>query len=325
MASTKYRFNSDSLTYIKIRFPFHKKLVSLIPFFLAILFFSVGFLYLLDHKMESPKTRGLLSEQKEIKMKLSVLEKDIIRANEILSGIEYNDDKIYRTYFEVLPLSPSLRRAGYGGNTNHDIFQETRFAKEFSRLNHELDKIAKKLVVQSKSFDEVIQLANTKEKRLSARPAIQPVSIKDLTRFGSAFGMRTHPILKVRKMHEGIDLTAPRGTPIYATANGTVLQAGYTSGGYGNKIVIDHGFGYQTLYGHCHEIRVKRGQKVNRGDVIGTVGSTGLSVAPHLHYEVHVNGRVVNPLHYYANDLSESEFDHMITLLSKADPDFDIN
>jgi murein DD-endopeptidase MepM/ murein hydrolase activator NlpD len=126
-------------------------------------------------------------------------------------------------------------------------------------------------------------------------------------------------------MHEGIDLTAPRGTKIFATADGVVLQAGYTTGGYGNKIVIDHGYGYRTLYGHCNDIAVKPGQKVKRGDVIGTVGSTGLSISPHLHYEVHVNGRKVNPIHYYANDLSAAEFEHMIDLLSKADPSFDIN
>ncbi len=325
MASNKYRFNPERLIYEKIQYPFHKKLFSLLPFFLSIIFFFNLFLHLLDHKMESPKTRVLLSEQKEVEMKLNMLDKEIIRANEIITGIEHNDDYIYRTYFEVLPLSPSLRRAGYGGNTGKDIFRETRYNDKFSRINSDLDKIAKKLVVQSKSFDEVIQLANTKEKRLAARPVIQPVSIKDLTRFGSSFGMRHHPILKVRKMHEGIDLTAPRGTKIYATADGIVLQAGYTTGGYGNKILLDHGFGYRTLYGHCHSIMVKPGQKVRRGDVIGTVGSTGLSISPHLHYEVHVNGRVVNPIHYYANDLTESEFEHMIQLLSNADPGFDIN
>jgi murein DD-endopeptidase MepM/ murein hydrolase activator NlpD len=168
-------------------------------------------------------------------------------------------------------------------------------------------------------------MAKTKEKRLAAKPAIQPISIKELTRFGSSFGMRVHPILQKMKMHEGIDLTAPRGTKIFATADGVVLQAGYTDGGYGNKIIIDHGFGYRTLYGHCYKINVKPGQKVKRGDVIGLVGSTGLSTCPHLHYEVHVNGKKVNPINYYANDLSGEEYDKMIELLSKADPSFDIN
>ncbi|MGC9343543.1 MAG: M23 family metallopeptidase, partial [Bacteroidales bacterium] len=199
------------------------------------------------------------------------------------------------------------------------------YSPRLNSLNRELDKISKKLVVQSRSFEEVVEMANSKEKRLAARPAIQPISIKELTRFGSPFGMRTHPIFKQRRMHEGIDLTAPRGTKIFATADGVVIQARRTTGGYGNKIVIDHGYGYRTLYGHCQKLLVKPGQEVKRGDVIGAVGNTGLSVAPHLHYEVHVNGRAVNPIHYYANDLSADEFDHMIELLSKADPSFDIN
>ena len=149
--------------------------------------------------------------------------------------------------------------------------------------------------------------------------------MKELTRFGSSFGIRFHPILKVVRPHEGIDLTAPRGTPIYATADGRILQAGYRAGGFGKKILLDHGYGYRTLYGHCEEVMVKTGQEVKRGEVIGIVGSTGLSRSPHLHYEVHVNGRPVDPINYYANDLSADEYDRMIGMLSEANPSFDIN
>ncbi len=193
------------------------------------------------------------------------------------------------------------------------------------QTNRNIDRIERKLVVQSTSFDEVIEMAATKEERLAARPAIQPVSMKDLTRFGSSFGIRYHPILKVVRPHEGIDLTAPRGTPIYATADGKVIQAGYRAGGFGKKILLDHGYGYRSLYGHCDEVLVKPGQTVKRGEVIGRVGSTGLSKSPHLHYEVHVNGRPVDPINYYANDLSGEEYDRMIDMLSHADPSFDIN
>jgi murein DD-endopeptidase MepM/ murein hydrolase activator NlpD len=325
MSLSRYRFNKDKLVFEEIRYPFYKKLYSLLPFIFAVVFFSLLFLYLLDNKVVSPKEKILLNDQLETRLKLDMLDAEIQRAHNILDDIEYNDDHIYRTYFEVGPLSPSLRAAGYGGNVEKSIFRESQFSRQLDRINHELNVIAKKLVIQSKSYDEVIEMAVTKEKRLAARPAIQPVSINDLIRFGSRFGMRDHPILKVRKMHEGIDLTARRGTNIYATADGIVIQAGYTTGGYGNKIVIDHGFGYRTLYGHCADLRVKKGQKVKRGDVIGTVGSTGLSVSPHLHYEVHINGRKVNPINYYTNDLSASEFDRMIRLLSEADPGFDIN
>ncbi len=325
MASIKYRFNPETISYEKIMYPFRKKLISLLSYFFSILIFSGVFLHILDSRIDSPRARKLISQKQEIEIKLHLMENEVTRIDEIISEIQYNDDHIYRTYFEVAPIPASLRDAGFGGTTGLDIFQDSRFYYQLTRINHELDKISKKLVVQSKSFDEVLEMASTKEKRLAARPAIQPVSIKELTHFGSSFGVRMHPILKVRKMHEGIDLTAPRGTNIFATADGVVLQAEKTNSGYGNKIIIDHGFGYRTLYGHCYKMFVTAGQTVKRGDVIGTVGSTGLSVSPHLHYEVHVNGRPVNPIYYYANNLSAEEYDYMISMLSSADPGFDIN
>ena len=171
----------------------------------------------------------------------------------------------------------------------------------------------------------MIELAKNKEARMAAMPSIQPVSFNELIRFGSAFGMRLHPILKIWRPHNGIDLTCPRGAKIYATADGVIKQASYTTGGYGKRILIDHGYGYKTLYGHCSKILVEVGQHVKRGEVIGLVGNTGLSTRSHLHYEVRVNNKPVNPIYYYANDLSPEEYDRMITLLAGADPSFDIN
>ena len=188
-----------------------------------------------------------------------------------------------------------------------------------------MDQVERKVVVQSASYDQVIKMAENKEEVMAARPAIQPISMKDLVRYGSSFGMRLHPILNIVRPHEGVDLSAPRGTPICATADGKVLQAGYRAGGFGKKVLLDHGFGYESLYGHCSEILVEPGQEVKRGEVIALVGSTGLSKAPHLHYEVHLNGRAVDPVNYYASDLSAGEYDRMIDMLSKADPSFDIN
>lgn len=325
MAERKYSFNPEKMRYETIEFSFSKKLLSLLPYFISILLFFILFLHILDRSVESPKIRQLGLKQQELSMKLSILEQQLGRTNEILQTIENNDDNIYRTYFEVDPLSPTLRNAGFGGKVSKENFRSSRYQDRLQSLSKSLDVITKKLVVQSRSFDEIIEMSRSKEKRMAARPVIQPISINELTRFGSAFGMRLHPILKVRKMHEGIDLTAPRGTPIFATADGVVLQSSNTSGGYGKKIVIDHGYGYRTLYGHCHELRVKKGERVKRGDIIGTVGSTGLSTRPHLHYEVIANGRKVNPIHYYANDLTGEEFENMIRLLSEADPSFDIN
>ena len=218
-----------------------------------------------------------------------------------------------------------MRNAGVGGDNNFAWLSQHKYSDLLKETYRNVGQIERKLVMQSTSFDEVIDLAWTKEERMAARPAIQPVSMKDLTRFGSSFGMRYHPILKVVRPHEGIDLTAPKGTPIYATADGKVVQAGFRTGGFGKKILIDHGFGYRTLYGHCDRVMVTPGQMVKRGEVIGRVGSTGLSKSPHLHYEVHVNGRPVDPVNYYASDLSDAEYDRMIGMLSEADPSFDIN
>ena len=323
--STKLIFNPQKLQFEKLKYSPKQKIFRLLSFLFVTLFFTGSFYYMLDYKIESPNARNLIAEQNNLLFQLKLMNNDIQYMGKILDDLEYNDDHSFRTYFEVNPLSASLREAGFGGVDNFDLYKNSTYAHLLSDIDKNLDKVSKKLVVQSRSYDDLLEMARTKEKRLLARPAIQPISIKHLRRFGSAFGMRMHPILKLWKMHEGIDLTAPRGTPIFATADGVVLQASPTTGGYGNKILIDHGFGYRTLYGHCYKLHVKRGQRVKRGDVIGTVGSTGLSTTPHLHYEVHVNGRKVNPINYYANDLSAEEYDHMIDLLSKADPSFDIN
>lgn len=325
MTRIKYKFNPESLLYEKVDYTLKQKVLRVLPFVLSTIIFAGIFFYLIDQKIESPKTQRLVSEQDKLVFDLRLMQANLRFVQNKLADLEYKDDHIYRTYFEVNPLSSSLRDAGFGGNDKYDLYKTSKYAHLLAEIDQDLDKASKKMVVQSMSYDDVIEMARTKEKRLAARPAIQPVSIKKLTRFGSAFGNRIHPILKVWKMHEGIDLTAPRGTEIFATADGVVLQAGQTNGGYGKKILIDHGFGYRTLYGHCYQILVKPGQKVKRGDVIGTVGSTGLSTRPHLHYEVHVNGRKVNPVNYYTNDLTAEEYDKMIELLSNADPSFDIN
>ncbi|MCF8380245.1 MAG: M23 family metallopeptidase [Bacteroidales bacterium] len=322
---TKLHFDSEKLKFETLVYSPKEKMFRIMSFLLVSLLFAGFFYYLLDYKIGSMDARRMTSKQEDLLFRLKLMNTDIQYMEKKLEDLQYNDDQIYRTYFEVDPLSENLREAGFGGVDRYAVYKNSTFAPLLSEVDQSLDMVSKKLVVQSRSYDELLEMARTKEKRLLARPAIQPVSIKLLKRFGSAYGMRFHPILKVYKMHEGIDLTAPRGTPIFATADGIVLQAAATDGGYGNKILIDHGFGYKTLYGHCYKMYVKKGQRVKRGDVIGTVGSTGLSLSPHLHYEVHVNGRKVNPLNYYANDLSAEEYDHMIKLLSNADPNFDIN
>ncbi len=325
MSSEKFQYNPDTLQFERVNPSVRARLRKSLPLFLLTLTFFTGLFVLWNDYLDPPSIKILNEKQADLMLKFELLNVNLSRTEAVLGDIQYNDDNIYRTYFEVDPIPESKRNAGFGGNEKSTFPTVNRYAGELADLDRKLEVLERKLVIQSKSFDEVIDMARTKEKRLAARPAIQPVSITDLVRFGSPFGLRMHPILKVRKMHEGIDLTAPRGTKVFATADGTVLQAALTGGGYGNKILIDHGFGYRTLYGHLSKILVEAGQLVKRGDVIGLVGSTGLSVSPHLHYEVIVNGRKVNPVNYYANDLSAEEYDKMIELLSDADPGFDIN
>jgi len=325
MAKPKYKFNPDTLLFEKVKYSFKQQMYRFLPFFSVTLIFSLVILFFGYEYIESPKINRLSQEQSQTVLKLKLMKTELSKFEELISDIEYNDDHIYRTYFEVNPLQASLRNAGSGGNVEKNSFSNTPYKSLITYLDSNLDHLAKKLVVQSKSYDEVVEMAKNKEKRLAARPAIQPVSIKELTRFGSNFGFRLHPILHVVRMHAGIDLTCPRGTNIFATADGVVREAGYTSGGYGNKILVDHGYGYKTLYGHCEKVLVKPGDIVKRGDIIGLVGSTGLSTCPHLHYEVHVNGNAVNPINYYANDLSAEEYDKMISLYANSDPSFDIN
>ena len=321
----RFQFNPHTLTYHRVELTGKQKLVRFLAFAGLTLLFSTGILVLRDRHIHSPRQERLSGRQQEIAYQLNLLNRDMEEYENVLANLAVNDDHIYRVYFEVEPWSTTMRNAGVGGSDRYAWLGNYKYADLLMETYDNIDRIERKLVMQSTSFDQVIEMAAHKEERMAARPAIQPVSLKDLTRFGSSFGMRYHPILKVVRPHEGIDLTAPRGTPIYATADGTVVQAGYRAGGFGKKILIDHGYGYETLYGHCDQVLVSAGQKVKRGEVIGKVGSTGLSKSYHLHYEVHVNGRPVDPINYYANDLSAGEFDEMIDMLSQADQSFDIN
>lgn len=319
----RYRFNPQTLSYQEIKLSQRQKIWRFLTFLGLTLFISTGILFLRDRHLNSPRSENLVADQQKITYELKLMNRDLQHYENKLSHMAYNDDHIYRVYFEVEPWA--IRSVGVGGSRRYDGLLQFKYGDLLKKTHASLSQVERKLSMQSTSFDQVIDLVWTKEQWMAARPAIQPIGMKDLVRFGSSFGTRMHPILKVVRPHEGIDLTAQRGTNIYATADGEVLQAGYRSGGFGKKVLIDHGYGYRTVYGHCHEILVEAGQQVKRGEVIATVGSTGLSKSPHLHYEVHVNGRPVNPINYYANDLSAKEFEHMIDMLSNADPSFDIN
>ncbi|MBT8327887.1 MAG: M23 family metallopeptidase [Bacteroidia bacterium] len=240
-----------------------------------------------------------------------------------LDDLAEMDDNVYREIFGADPIDDDIRQAGTGGVDKYASLSSLTNGKELKELHKKLDNMGAQYSVQEKSFDHLIQLAKNKSKMLACIPAIQPIPNKTLRRVASGFGYRIDPIYRTRKMHKGIDFSAPRGTKIYATGDGVVKKVERARWGYGTHIVIDHGYGYTTLYGHMSRTNVRRGQKVTRGQLIGLVGSTGKSTAPHLHYEVAKNGTQVNPVGYFYNDLTSEQYEEILKLSSHPNQSFD--
>jgi murein DD-endopeptidase MepM/ murein hydrolase activator NlpD len=277
-----------------------------------------------QHFFDSPKEKSLRRELDAKNLQFEIMLKRLNQIEEVLADIEQRDDNIYRTIFETEPIPKSVRQAGFGGANRYEEIEKINNSDLIINTAQRLDKISKQLYVQSKSFDEVIELALTREQMYASLPAIQPVSNKDLSRTASGYGWRIHPIYKIRKFHEGMDFTAPIGTEIYATADGVVSEIQTNvHRGYGNMALVDHGYGYETVYAHMERIKVKMGQHVKRGDIIGYVGNTGLSTGPHLHYEVRKDHKPVNPIGYYFNDLTPDEFEQIIEISSNNGQTFD--
>lgn len=310
MAKVKYYYDSENLAYRKIKTKKRTKFGYAALFILAsALFGFLSFVVLLNTPFfETPKDRLLTREIENFKLQYAILNKKMDQVEEVLANVEDRDNHIYRTYFNTAPISEEQRKAGFGGVNRYQELEGYDNSELVVSTSKRMDVIAKELVIQSKSLDEILKLAKEKNKLLAAIPAIQPVKNEQLRQMASGFGYRTDPFTKVRKFHEGMDFSAKTGTPIYATGDGVVARADNTASGYGNHIVIRHGYGYETLYGHLSRYNCRAGQSVKRGDIIGYVGSTGRSEAPHLHYEVHKGGEVVNPLNYYYGNISAAEY-----------------
>ncbi len=310
MSKVKYYYDPDTLSYRKIekrkRRKFYIAVLSILGCFLA--GFILLLIYLNIPGLETPREKSLERELQFTKIEYDVLNKKMDQIDDVLADVEQRDNGIYRLYFEANPIPDEQRKAGFGGINRYKDLEGYDNSQMITQANKRLDIITKQLVVQSKSLDEIAKLAEKKEKLLAAIPAIQPVANTDLKRIASGFGVRTDPFTKERKMHRGIDFAAPRGTPVYATGDGTVTRADDNISGYGKHITIDHGFGYQSLYGHLYKYNVKRGDKVKRGDLIAFVGSTGRSTGPHLHYEIKKDGVSINPINFYYGNLSPEEF-----------------
>ena len=310
MSKVKYYYDSETLSYRKIERKRGLRLGIFLLYLLASLFsgFLLLLLYINLPNIETPKERELRRELTQMELQFELLNKKMNDAETVLEEIANRDNTIYRVYFEANPIPDQQRKAGFGGVNRYKDLEGFDNSKLIINTSKRLDILTKQIVIQSKSLDEIAILATEKQKLLEAIPAIQPVNNEDLTRMASGFGYRTDPFTKERKFHWGMDFTAPRGTPIYASGDGVVRRADNTATGYGNHIVIEHGFGYESLYAHLFKYNVRVGQKVKRGDLIGFVGSTGRSEAPHLHYEIFKDGDRINPINFYYGNLTPEEF-----------------
>jgi murein DD-endopeptidase MepM/ murein hydrolase activator NlpD len=318
MARIKYYYDTETCKYERVRTRKSDIVLNALGFVSLTVMMAVGLLILYDNYFESPKELILKNEVKELEFYYDKLNKDVESLSQILDNIEQRDDNIYRVVLGAEPIEKSVRDAGIGGADRYEDIRKKSIGHSdlVIALHEKVDKVRRKLYIESKSQDEVVQLAEKKEKLYASIPAIQPISNKQLIALASGFGLRIHPVYKVKKMHNGIDFAASIGTPIYATADGTIEKVDVRFSGYGKMVEIDHGFGYRTRYAHMHDFAVKRGQHVKRGDLIGYVGNTGLSTAPHLHYEVFINDQRVDPVHYFFNDLTAAEYEKILELAS---------
>lgn len=310
MPKVKYYFDTENLAYRRIKVRPGKRLSYILLFLLSsALFGFLAFVVLLNTPFfETPKDRLQAREIENYKINYAILNKKLELMEEVLAAIEERDNNVYRIYFNTSPIPDEQRKAGLGGVNRYKKLEGYNNSELVINTIKRFDVIAKGLAIQSKSLDEITKLAGEKEKLLAAIPAIQPVKNEDLKRMASGFGYRNDPFTKIRKFHAGMDFSAKTGTPIYATGDGVVARADAGATGYGNHIVIRHGFGYETLYAHLSKYKARVGQRVQRGDIIGYVGSTGRSEAPHLHYEVKKEGKVINPINFYYGNISAKEF-----------------
>jgi murein DD-endopeptidase MepM/ murein hydrolase activator NlpD len=325
MAKVKYYYDSENLAYRKITTKTRKKIGFVLLFLVAsALFGLLSFVVLLNTPyFETPKNKIQAREIENLKLRYAILNKKMDQVEDVVDFIEDRDNNLYRVYFNAAAIPEQERKSGFKGVDRYRELEGYDNSQLVLNTTKRVDALRKALAIQSKSLDDILKMAKAKDKLLAAIPAIQPVRNENLKSMVSGFGYRTDPFTKARKMHEGMDFTAKTGTPIYATGDGVVERADNTASGYGNHIVIRHGFGYETLYAHLSGYKCKPGQAIKRGDIIGYVGSTGRSEGPHLHYEVHKNGKVVNPLNFYYGNISAVEYVAIAQAANQENQSFD--
>ena len=325
MSKSKFYYDKKSLSFKEIKTSNRVKIINISTFIFVTFIFGIISLFIL---ISTPylNTPTELSQDRELKnyeFQLEILNKRLNQLENVLNNLELRDNNIYRVLFEANPIDPDIRKAGFGGINRYSDLEGFKNSNLIIETTKKIDILTKQLVIQSKSLDEIETLAKNKQLMLAAIPSVQPIKNDDLNRIASGYGIRTDPFDKSRKMHSGMDFSAPRNTPVYAASNGIISRADNRAIGYGKHIRINHGFGYLTLYAHLNSYNVVRGQNVKKGDIIGFVGNTGRSKGVHLHYEVHKDGKKVNPVNYFYSNLSPEEFDEILKISSQENQSLD--
>lgn len=323
MKKIKYYYNANTLRYEKLETPLRVKLLRVFGFIAAALVTAGLISFVAIRFIGSPQEKVLAQQNKALRDNYKDLEDELRSVQQQMKELEKRDNDVYRAIFEANPIPDSARAKELENKLEIAKVERIKDYQLVSSITNTLNDLSSRIAAQKKSYDEVEELVKNKEQLLSHTPAIQPVSNKDLNRIASGFGYRIDPVYKTTKFHAGLDFSAPQGTPIYATADGTVTTAGSTGNGYGNHVVINHGYGYETLYGHMVRVKANNGQQVKRGEVIGWVGSTGKSTGPHCHYEVHKNGEKIDPIYFFYNDLTPEQFDMLLKKAAASNQSFD--
>ncbi|HMO31589.1 MAG TPA: peptidoglycan DD-metalloendopeptidase family protein [Lacibacter sp.] len=323
MKKIKYFYNTHTLRYEKLVTPLRVKLLRVFGFLAAVAVSGFLITQLAYRYFPSANEKRLLQENDRMQDKFALIQQELQQLSKQLREIEKRDNQVYRTIFEASPLPDSAREKMLEKQQEDRLIASLTDEELNSSLVFQIKNLRSRLAAQSASFNAIEGMVKNKEALLAATPAIQPINNKDLNRLASGFGYRIDPVYKTTKFHAGLDFAAPQGTPVYATADGVVKLSGNTGDGYGNHVIINHGFSYQTLYGHLFRIKARVGQRVKRGEVIGWVGNTGKSTGPHLHYEVHKNGRPLDPIYFFYNDLTPEQFDRMLKIAATGNQSFD--
>jgi len=313
MSKNLYYFDKETLQYERVKPTIKNRILRVLSVLFSGMVFTTIVLLLAYNFFSSPKELMQQREIEQYKLQFEILNNRVERLEKVADNLQDRDDNIYRVIFEAEPVSSDIRQAGIGGSDHYALLKGYKNSEILIDAAKRIDHLRNRLYVQSNSYDEVFEMAKNMDQMTACIPAIQPISDKDKRRISSFYGYRIHPIYKRRIFHDGLDFSAVKGTEIYATGDGVVESASKSSYGYGNKIIIDHGYGYKTVYAHMSKFAVRKGAKVKRGQLIGYVGNSGLSTSPHLHYEVHRNGKKVNPIYYFFNDLSPKEYEEIIS------------